>query len=430
MPSLIVEKTEALKGKVKAPPSKAYTHRALIAASLSGDESVVQHPLVCEDTVATVEACRMLGASITLDDESAVVKGLTNPRTPEDVVDCGGSGSTIRFLTPVCALADGMSVLSGNGSLRRRPMEPLLEALRKLGVNCYSTRGNGCPPIVVFGGGIKGGKATIVGDVSSQFISGLLFALPKARESTEINVTTELESSSYVEMTVEVLSKHGVRVGASGDYRSFHIPNGQVYRRFNHLVPGDYSSAAFLLAAAAVTNSKVQVTGLPKDTCQGDKVILESLGAMGVKLLIGPDYVEVLGCDQPLKGLTVDVKQTPDLTPVYAVLGCYARGKTVVEGAGRLRFKESDRLYTIASELRKMGAKVLDFEDLLVVEGPVKLYGASLEAHNDHRVAMACAVAALGAEGCTTIRGVESISKSYPNFVKDMRSLGAMVSVR
>ncbi len=309
-------------------------------------------------------------------------------------------------------------------------MEPLLTVLRQLGVRCHSARDDGRPPVIVFGGGIKGGEASIRGDVSSQFISGLLFASPKARSDTEIALTTKLESKPYVEMTLDVLGHHGVKAEASDDFRRFSVPAKQAYKPFNHVVPGDYSSAAFLLAAAAVTNSHVKVTNLQRETLQGDRMIVKILDEMGVQLDVGGDYVEVRGVKQKLKRIEVDVRDTPDLAPVCAVLACLSHGKSVINGARRLRLKESDRIVSISEELRKMGGKIEEAEDKLMIEGTGKLQGAELNSHNDHRIAMACAVAALRAEGTTLIHGIECVKKSYPNFVEDLRSLGGEAHVR
>lgn len=430
MADLVVKKTERLNGTVKAPPSKAYTHRALIAASLSEGRSSIKEALFCEDTLATVKACSMLGAKIKKVKEAFAVDGASKLVTPEDVIHCGDSGSTLRFVTPVCALADGISVLTGNEGIRRRPMEPLLAALRQLGVRCHSTRADGCAPVVVFGGGIRGGKASIRGDVSSQFVSGLLFAAPKALADTEIMVTTELESKPYVTMTLYVLHKHGIRVEASPDCSRFFVPCGQVYMPFRHVVEGDYSSAAFLLAAASIADSRVKVTNLQEESLQGDRIMVDILREMGSQIKVGEDYVEVQGGKQGLEGTSVDLRDAPDLAPVCAVLGCLARGETFISGVRRLRFKESDRIASISGELRKMGGEITESEDGLTIKGVNRLHGTELNSHNDHRIAMACAVAGLRAEGTTIIHGIQCTNKSYPDFVEDLRSLGGEVHVK
>jgi len=425
MTNLLVRKTKKLGGTVKAPPSKAYTHRALIAASLSEGQSLIEDALICDDTLVTIKACSMLGAKIRKVTKGFKVDGVAKPITPEGVIHCGDSGSTIRFMTPVFSLADGISVLTGNESLRRRPMEPLLVSLRQLGVQSHSTRANGCPPMIVFGGGIKGGKTSIRGDISSQFISGLLFGTPKADTDTEIIVTTQLESKPYVTMTLNVLQSHGVEVGYPSDYSRFFVPCGQSYIPCNHLIEGDYSSAAFLLAAAFITDSRVKVANLMKGTLQGDRIIFQIIEKMGADVNVGEDYVEVHGVRRGLKGVNVDLRDAPDLAPVCVVLACFAQDETNISGLKRLRFKESDRLSSLHAELKKMGAEIMVKEDGLVIRGPCKMHGTTIDSHNDHRIAMACAIAALGANGETTIQNSECVKKSYPTFFDDLRLLGA-----
>ncbi len=421
---LIVNKTESLGGVVRAPSSKAYTHRALIASSLSEGRSVIESALFCDDTSATIKACSSLGAKIEEVEGRLIVDGTSRLTTPEDVIHCRDSGSTIRFITPVCALADGVSVLTGNSGLRKRPMEPLLASLRQLGVQCYSTGSKGYPPIIVFGGGIKGGRTSIRGDVSSQFISGLLFGTPKAQMDTEIRVTTQLESKPYVKMTLDVIRNQGIEVKSS-DYRRFLVPCGQEYTPRNNVIEGDYSSAAFLLAAAIVTESHLKITNLQKETVQGDRVIVNVLKEMNVEVEVGKDFVEVVGGRQSLRGVEIDVRDSPDLTPVYAALACFAQGETKIRGAARLRFKESDRITSLVRELTKLGVTIKERQDGLIIKGDNKLRGNELDSHNDHRIAMACAIIALRTDGATVIHGIECIDKSYPDFLSDMTALGA-----
>jgi len=428
---LIVKKTSTLRGTVEAPPSKSLTHRVFIAVMLSSGVSVIKNPLICDDTLATLDACRMLGAKIREKEMGLFeILGRSKPLTPENVINCRESASTIRFLTPVCALAEGISVLTGEDNLRRRPMGPLLNAMRHLGIQCYSTRGNSCPPVIVFGGGIKGGKVYMPGDVSSQFVSGLLFATPMAREDTQIEMTTALESKPYVEITMSILRSHGVEVEADPNFKSFHVPCNQKYAPSNHTIEGDYSSAAFILAAAAITNSKIRVTNLREDSLQGDRIFLNILRKTGVEVDVGKNLVEVEGEKTNLQPFNVDLRDNPDLIPVCASLACFAYGKSVIRRVKRLRFKESDRVAALLSELTKMGVKIQVVNDAIEIESDGRPHGAELSSHNDHRIAMACIVAALGAEGTSMIRGVECINKSYPNFVKDIASLGAKMVER
>jgi 3-phosphoshikimate 1-carboxyvinyltransferase len=312
-------------------------------------------------------------------------------------------------------------------SLEQRPIAPLLQSLRHLGVEAYHQRVDGRAAIVVEGGGIAGGKTSMRGDVSSQFISGLMFACPLAKADTEITLTTPIESKEYVKMTQAVLAQHGIKIHISKDFDYLHIPSNQTYKPYDHRVPGDFSSAAFLLVAAAVTSSDVRIKNLDFETVQGDKAILEVLKRMGVNGRVCPESVEVTGNGSFLDAVDVDARDIPDLVPVCAVLACYAKGTSKIHDAHRLRYKESDRLLSLYLELRKMGAQIAMDEGSLTVEGPSALQGAVINPHDDHRIAMACAVAALGASGETRVQDAECVRKSYPRFFHDLRLLGVDV---
>ena len=418
-----VKNMDHLEGTVSAPPSKAYTHRMLIAASLSDGTSQIFNPLVSDDTKATLEAVKALGAKTELHKNRWTIHGAEHVRTPSKPIDCRESGSTLRFMIPVAALASGPSTFLFGASFERRPVAPLLESLRELGVeSAVQTDGSS---VTVSGGGLRGGRTSIRGDVSSQFISGLLFACPRAKEDTEICISPKLESRGYVEMTLEVLIEHGLAGKVNHNLSWLCIPANQSYRPCDHTVPGDFSSAAFLLAAGAVTSSPVTVNRLDYQTSQGDREIVDILEEMGAPVTIGDDSVAVAGGQ--LSGVDIDAKDIPDLVPVCTVLACYAEGTSEIYNAKRLRYKESDRLDSISTELKKMGADITVNPDGLTINGGCPLHGAAVDPHNDHRIAMACAVAALGAEGETKIENVECINKSYPQFFSDLRVLGADV---
>lgn len=427
MTDVIVRKAERLKGEVCAPPSKAYTQRMLIASALAHGTSIVSGPLVSDDTEAALRAVKALGAKVTVAADCWTVEGAQTLKAAQEPIDCGDSGATLRFTMPVAALAPESSVFVLGKSLEQRPIAPLLQSLRQLGVEAYHQCLDGQASIVVKGGGIAGGKNSIRGDVSSQFISGLMFACPMARTDTEITLTTPLESKSYVEMTRAVLAEHGVNMHISKDFNYLSIPSNQTYKPCDHRVPGDFSSAAFLLAAAAVTSSKVCVKNLDNKAVQGDKAILDVLKRMSVNGRVCPNRVEIEENGGLLEAVDVDARDIPDLVPVCAVLACYAKGTSKIHDAHRLRYKESDRLLSLYLELTKMGAQIAMDEGSLTVEGPCALHGAVVNPHNDHRIAMACAVAALGASGETQIQNAECVRKSYPNFFNDLRVLGVDV---
>lgn len=427
MVNVTVKRTERLSGEVCAPPSKSYTQRMLIAAALSNGTGKVLNPLLSEDTEATLRAVTALGVEIGFEENCWAVKGAVPLQSAKAPIDCGESGATLRFMTPVAALADDPSTLMFHGSLDRRPIEPLIKSLSDLGANVHRKKLGDKDAVVVEGGGILGGQTSIPGDVSSQFISGLMFACPMAKVDTEIVLTSPIESSDYLKMTVDVLEKHCVRVDVYGNFERICIPANQTFKPVDCRVPGDFSSAAFLLAAAAITKSKVQVNDLDYQGVQGDKAILGILKQMGVAGKVCENSVEIDGVGGTLEALNVEAKNIPDLVPVSVALACFAKGTSKITGAQRLKLKESDRLVSLHSEFKKMGAQIEYSSNELTVTAPSGLHGATVDPHNDHRIAMACAVAALGAKGQTTIRKAECVRKSYPQFFTHLQQLGAEI---
>jgi 3-phosphoshikimate 1-carboxyvinyltransferase len=427
MTDVTVRKTERLKGEICAPPSKAYTQRMMIAAALAPGTSRISNPLFSDDTEATLHAVTSLGAKVNATKDCWILEGVQTLEGAQAPIDCGESGATLRFMIPVAALASGPSTFLIGKSLEQRPMEPLFQSLKQLGADVHFQRPAKHTSIVVPGGGIQGGKTTIRGDVSSQFISGLMFACPLAQVETQIDVNPLLESKGYVKMTQTVLAEHGVEVSISENYDRLEIPPNQKYKPCNHLVPGDFSSSAFILAAAAITHSEVSIQNLDFARVQGDKAILGILKRMGVQGKVCSQKVEIEEKGSLLEAVDVDAKNIPDLVPVCAVLACYAKGTSKIRDAHRLRYKESNRLLTLYLELKKMGAQISMEEDSLTIEGPGPLHGAVIDPHNDHRIAMACAIAALGASGETRIQEAECVRKSYPHFFNDLRLLGVDV---
>lgn len=418
-----------LRGTINAPPSKSHTHRTLIAASLSGQTSRIENASLCDDTRATMAAAEAYGAEVQLQGGSLIVKGTDHIKLPFDVVNCGESASTMRFVTPILAHAEGISAVTGGASLRQRPMQPLIDSLKQLGVQCYSTRNNGQAPLIIFGGTYNGGKVKIRGDVSSQFISGLLFSASVASKPTYIEVTTILDSSPYVRMTLEILKCHGITVDSNADLTEFSVQGEQSAKPHNHLIEGDYSSTAFLLAAGAVTGSRIGVSGLQTSrSLQGDQRILYLLRDMNVEVEVGNGSVRIR--PSHLAAIAMDAADCPDLVPPLAAMACYAHGKTKIMNAGRLRAKESNRLAALSSELKKMGAEIQETGDGLEIVGGVTLEGANVSSHNDHRIAMACSIAALGARGVTVVDDANCIAKSYPGFFDDLISLGGDIHGR
>jgi 3-phosphoshikimate 1-carboxyvinyltransferase len=425
MADVIVKKTRKLSGQVCAPSSKSYTQRMVIAAALSNGTSKVSAPLLSEDTEAALRVVTALGAKVTVAEGCWTIEGTKLLKGAKEPIDCGESGATLRFMVPVAALANGPSTLVFKGSFEKRPVEPLLVSLNELGAKAHIGKLGDKDAVFVEGRGIVGGETSIPGNVSSQFISGLMFACPKAQEDTEIVMSSPLESEGYVKMTEAVLVNHGVKAPPHENH--IHIPANQTYTPSDGRVPGDFSSAAFLLAAAAITQSKVLINNLDYCSVQGDKAIMGILKHMGVNGKVCADRIEIEGSGSLLKTDEVDAKHIPDLVPAIAVLMCYAKGASHIFGANRLRFKESDRLESLYIELKKMGAQITITNDGLIIKGGSPLHGAIIDPHNDHRIAMACAVAALGAEGQTTIQNADCVRKSYPQFFTHLIQIGADV---
>ncbi len=430
-----------IKGEISAPPSKSYTHRAIAIASLA-KRSDIFYPLISGDTKATINAARCLGVTIEVEREQEekvtriTIEGTEgSPGTPEDVIHAENSGTTLRFFTAISSLCEGAAVLTGDASLRTRPNLPLLNSLNDLGSEAFSTKGDGTAPIVVKGR-LRGGETTIDTSVSSQFISALLIACPFAEKNSYL-LANNLTSVPYMRMTTEILEKAGVevhfsRATTSHDY-SFQVEGGKSYDLRRFTVPGDFSSASYLLAAAALTDSELKMRNL-FPSAQGDSRIVELLKEMGVEIRWNKEegVVEVKGAeDATLKGITVNMRENPDLVPTIAVLAAVAAGTTEITGVAHLRYKETDRLRFLREELRKMGVRIEEKEDGLLIEGKKKkeLKAAKVYSHEDHRLAMALTVAALSAGGETVIEGAGCANISYPSFFEDMLDLGADITL-
>jgi len=414
------------KGALKAPSSKSQTHRALICSLLSEGTTNIYQPLICEDTEATLKACRMFGAEISVSKGHIKVKGKSSLDTPPSEIDCGESASTLRMLLAPSALCEGSAIFTGRESLLRRPVTELVNAMEQLGIRSRYLGRNGYPPVEVLDGTIKGGNISIRGDISSQYISSLLFVTPFSKNDTRINITGRFESSPYVNMTMDTMRAFGVEVSTSDNMKVLTVKAMAIYRPLDLTVEGDYSSAAFLMVSGCI-NGDVKIENLKFDSKQGDKAILGILQAMGAEIIFGNDWVSISTSD--LRPINLDCSQIPDLVPVLTVLCTQANGISTLRNIGRLRIKESDRISAIYRELIKMGADINVSSDMMEIKGGAKLNCSVLESHNDHRIAMALIVAALAAKGNSTMRGVECISKSYPSFLEDMKGLGADIDV-
>lgn len=417
-------------GVVEAPPSKSYTHRAVVLAALSSGVSKITRPLLARDTKATIEAVKAIGAQVSYGDYTLTVKGVDTPELPDDVINAENSGTTLRIMTSVSALTpEGYTVLTGDRSLRNRPMAPLLAALTDLGVKCWSTRLNGKPPIVVQGGGIKGGTTTIRGDISSQFISSLLISTPKAKNDTTIHVVGEMVSKPYIDATIYTISQFGGSI-ANPVKGTYCIKHGQIYTPAEVKVPGDFSSASFILASAALTGGEVEVKALSTSQPQADIRIIKILEELGVEVEVNQaeEAVRVKGSRSLLKGGAFNLAESPDLLPVLAILGLRCSEGLELRGVAHARYKETDRISVLAEELRKIGAVASVYEDGLKVKASAFKH-CVFDARGDHRLFMAfCLAGLVASEGCKVI-GAEAVDVSYPNFIEDMKRIGVRMEV-
>ncbi|MEF8781670.1 MAG: 3-phosphoshikimate 1-carboxyvinyltransferase [Haloarculaceae archaeon] len=419
-------------GTVQAPPSKSYTHRAILAAGYA-DGARVHDPLVSADTRATMRAVEAFGGSVEYHEDEAVldVDGFDgDPQTPDAIVDCANSGTTMRLTTATAGLAPGLTVLTGDDSLRSRPQGPLLRAIEQLGGRAESTRENGQAPLVI-GGPMTGGTAAIPGDVSSQFVTALLMAGPHTDAGVDIALQSELKSAPYVDITLEVLDEFGVtarktkRGFSVGGFQRYDPPGGEYH------VPGDFSSMSYLLASGALAgDDAVTVTGA-RPSAQGDQAIVDVLTEMGADVEWDREGGEIAVRRGDLQGIEVSVADTPDLLPTIAVLGAAADGTTHIIDAEHVRYKETDRVSAMAEALDRLGASVEEAEDALTVHGSDSdLEGATVDGRADHRIIMALCVAGLVAEGTTTVTGAEHVDVSFPGFFDALSGLGAAVDER
>ena len=412
---------QSLQGEVNAPGSKAYTHRALVASLMTSGETRIKGALDCDDTRRTVEGIRALGADLDVEDGLTVSHGASG-LTPNALVDCGDSGATLRFLVSVASAFPTTTTFAVKGVLAKRPLTPLLKALEQLGaVSALTDMGQR----LTLRGPLKGGEAVLPGDVSSQFVSGLLFAAPASQKDVRIRIRNRLESRPYVDMTIEVLRRHEIKVNVEDD--RFHVPAPQQYQPASHNIDGDFSSAAFLMAATACCGESIRIHGLAEPSLEPDSAILKIAPQMGLEF--HRDGAALVVKRSSIQSFRFDASNNPDLVPALEVLGCAAQGMSEITGLRRLRFKESNRLLTVPVELSKMGGKIHVDEDRVKIEPVDRLTGASLDSYRDHRVAMACSIAALRAQGESVIENAEAVSKSYPDFFDDLTKLGAEIHV-
>lgn len=408
------------KGTVNVPPSKSDVHRAIICAAMANGVSRISPVALSNDIKATIGCIKALGADAVLENNVLTVDGTNMYKNKTALLDCGESGSTLRFFIPIAAVGNINAIFVGKGKLPQRPIGIFTEALPKAGTVCKTEGGL---PLEIKGQ-LKSGIFEIPGNVSSQFITGLLLALPILEGDSEIVLTSPLESVGYIAMTIRTMKQFGVNIQATE--KGWHIKGGQSYKTCDYTTDGDWSQAAFFMVLGAVSG-KVTVKGVAKDSTQGDKKCAEILARFGAKVTQLDNEVTVEKGE--LKAITIDASQIPDLVPVLSVCAAFTEGTTKIINAERLRIKECDRLKATAELLNNLGGKVKELSDGLEITGVSSLKGGNVNGYNDHRIVMSAAVCAARSDEDITATFAMSINKSYPDFYIDYNSIGGKANV-
>lgn len=407
-------------GSVTAPPSKSDVHRAIICAALSKGVSTISPVALSNDIKATIGCIEALGAKTHIENNVLTVDGTQLFSNKTATLDCGESGSTLRFFIPVASVGGVNASFIGSGRLPQRPIGIFTDLLPNFGVNCETEGGL---PLKI-SGSLQSGTFKIPGNVSSQFITGLLFALPLLENDSDIVLTSPIESVGYINMTIYTMSKFGVEIEKT-DF-GWHIKGNQSYKPCSYTTDGDWSQAAFFMVSGAI-NGSITVNGVNRDSAQGDRKIAELISQFGAEVEQTDTSVTVKS--GKMHAITIDASQIPDLVPVLAVCASFAEGTTRIINAQRLRIKESDRLKTTANLINNLGGNVRELSDGLEITGVNQLIGGSADGCNDHRIVMSAAVCAAGLDGEIECSDALSINKSYPEFFNDYNSIGGRANV-
>ena len=415
-----VEKSK-IKGKINCPSNKSYTHRGIFLASLAGNNSKVENVLLSADTKATIEACKKFGAVIEVNDSDIIVKksikiGINVPK-----INTENSGTTMRIAIGIASLFSEEIILTGDVSLQKRPMQPLLDALSSIGAKCSSTNGN--PPIKIKGS-IIGGDIRIPGNLSSQFISSLLISAPLTKNGINLTIEGDLVSKPYLDATIATMRKFGVSVKTLIPYKKYNI-TPQIYKNTTFSVPIDFSSLALLLSCTVLNGEDVVIKGSMGNLPQGDEAFIDFLEQLGVSVTINDNEIKIKSPEK-LKGGKFDLRNSPDLLPPLAILSLISSKPIEIVNVKHARLKETDRIAILARELPKIGIKVYEKEDGLILESSNSLMGAKLDSENDHRLFMAFCIAGTYIGNCI-VTDSKSVEVSYPNFIEEMNRLGAKI---
>ncbi|QLH02568.1 3-phosphoshikimate 1-carboxyvinyltransferase [Nitrosopumilus cobalaminigenes] len=418
-----VEKSK-ISGQIVCPPNKSYSHRAIFLASLAGKNSSVENVLLSADTKATIETCEKFGAEIKLENSTIIVKNPIKIGTKVAEINTENSGTTMRIASGIASLFSEEITLTGDASLQKRPMQPLLDALSSMGAQCSSTDGK--PPIKIKGK-IKGGEVKIPGNFSSQFISALLISAPLTENGINLTIEGNLVSKPYLDATISTMRKFGVTVQTLIPYKRYNI-SPQIYKECTFTVPIDFSSLALLLSANVLNGEDITIKGNIGNLPQGDEVFIDFLEQLGVQVTMDDEQIKIK-TPEKLSGGKFDLSNSPDLLPPLAILALKSSSPIEIFNVKHARLKETDRIAIVSRELVKLGIKIQEKEDGLILEASENISGAELNSEEDHRLFMAFCIAGMYVGNCT-VTDPESVQVSYPNFVEEMNRMGANLEIQ
>jgi 3-phosphoshikimate 1-carboxyvinyltransferase len=412
-----IETVETIDADITVPPSKSYMNRTLIVAALAESLTTIINPSESDDSGYLINALKEFGVRIWSEDHCLNVEGMNGKlKAPAKELFIGNAGTAIRFLCGFAGISEGVTIITGDDDMKKRPINDLLEGLRAAGIKCSSTEG--CPPVKIYGGSFAGGNIPLKAEVSSQFVSAILLSSPYAKHPVNLRVVGKLNSLPYVDMSLHVMRAFGGKVDFI-EPSTYYIHNNEHYVGQEYTIEGDASSATYFFAAAAITKGTVRVNNLSHESLQGDIKFIDILSQMGCKINRSDDTVEVRGGD--LHGIEVDMNEIPDCVPTAAIVAAFAEGSTTITNIEQLRYKETNRLTAIAKELTKLGAKIEVYDDSIIIH-PRQLKGTTIETYNDHRIAMSFAIAGLRVPR-VNILNPSCVSKSFPNFWEEFNKL-------
>ena len=414
-------KTSKITGKIICPPNKSYTHRAIFLAALSDGKSIVKNILNSSDIKATISACNAFGVEVHEDKDIITIKNTIGSTVQGSMIDAQNSGTTIRIAIAIAALSGGNTMLTGDESLKKRPMQPILDSLQTLGVSSESD--GGLPPITIKGK-IKGSEVNIDGNISSQFISALLIIAPRLENGLIINIQSELVSKPYIDLTIAIMKEFGVVVNSEIPYKKYVVKH-QIYKPTTFTVPSDFSNLALLLASNVLLGDGLEIEISLGNLPQGDEAIIDILEELGVNVTLNGNIITTKSPEM-LTGGRFDLSDTPDLLPALAILSLKSSKPIEIFNVKHARYKETDRIAIISRELKKIGIVVEEYEDGMKLTSNENLSSGELNSENDHRLFMAFSIAAMYIGDCT-VTDPDSVQISYPNFISDMKNVGAQI---